>query len=371
MKLKLKALSLSLLAIAAVNSAQAVEVKGTVISNAVITDPAARAKLGNTQKVVLIRVKLNKEEKNTLNGIRRLAAKHKTLSDDTLPRNAEVPMGNEKHPVPVLDQGMHGTCVTFATTAAFDALIDKGDYISQVCSLELGYYLKQNAYTYSGWNGTFGPLAINQLLLNGIVPKAKQKEVGCAGVHSYPYFGGESVAMNPDEYHGLSEQVNNHFYMEPMYGMFELSLNANTHEYDVDKLVLDIKKELAIKQAGRDSRITFGIILPVRMCSSGACGTYHASNDTWALTKSMEREFDNDELGGHEMVITAYDDDAEVTDSEGGTHKGVFRLRNSWGKSVGDRGNYYVTYDFFKRFVMEAQRLVRTDEVVLELDDQS
>lgn len=35
--------------------------------------------------------------------------------------------------VPVLDQGSYGTCVTFATTAAMDAVLGLGDYISQQC----------------------------------------------------------------------------------------------------------------------------------------------------------------------------------------------------------------------------------------------
>lgn len=39
--------------------------------------------------------------------------------------------------VPVLDQGSYGTCVTFASTGALDALVGQGDYIDQQCSLEL------------------------------------------------------------------------------------------------------------------------------------------------------------------------------------------------------------------------------------------
>src|SRR3989338_2283243 len=38
----------------------------------------------------------------------------------------------------VLDQGYHGSCVTFAVTAALDAALGAGDYISQLCNLELG-----------------------------------------------------------------------------------------------------------------------------------------------------------------------------------------------------------------------------------------
>ena len=41
----------------------------------------------------------------------------------------QLDMGN----VPVLDQGGYGSCVTFANTAALDAALNQGDYISQVC----------------------------------------------------------------------------------------------------------------------------------------------------------------------------------------------------------------------------------------------
>jgi len=39
--------------------------------------------------------------------------------------------------------------------------------------------------------------------------------------------------------------------------------------------------------------------------------------------------------GGHAVVCTGYDDE-----------KGVFEIHNSWGTSVGDRGYYYLPYDY-------------------------
>ena len=88
---------------------------------------------------------------------------------------------------------------------------------------------------------------------------------------------------------------------------------------------------------------------------AGACGKLHAENDTWALTKSINNDL-NPELGGHEMVIIGYDDNATVLDNEGGVHKGVFTLRNSWGDDVGDKGNFYMTYDFSKKFAFEVKK---------------
>jgi C1A family cysteine protease len=91
--------------------------------------------------------------------------------------------------------------------------------------------------------------------------------------------------------------------------------------------------------------------------------------DTWTLTRSMQDHvFESSELGGHEMIIIGYDDNAVVQDNEGYYSHGVFRLRNSWGPNVGDQGDYYMTYDFFKRFVIEVQRLVKSEKPI-DLDE--
>ena len=73
-----------------------------------------------------------------------------TKSWGNLPKRILLGMNN----VPVLDQGSHGTCVTFAITAAIDAALSKGDYISQLCQLELGTYLEPMGYSVSGWDGS-------------------------------------------------------------------------------------------------------------------------------------------------------------------------------------------------------------------------
>jgi C1A family cysteine protease len=98
-------------------------------------------------------------------------------------------------------------------------------------------------------------------------------------------------------------------------------------------------------------------MLPVKHCSAGACGQYHAVNDTWALSDEIINDPDP-ELGGHEMIITGYDDNAVVVDKAGTKHQGVLTLRNSWGSDVADHGEYYMTYDFYKHFVMDAHKLM-------------
>jgi C1A family cysteine protease len=113
---------------------------------------------------------------------------------------------------------------------------------------------------------------------------------------------------------------------------------------------------------GRQSRITIGVILPVGHCFVGACAKLNKPNDTWALTDDINYDIFMPKMGGHEMVITGYNDTATVTDNDGKTHQGVFTLRNSWGTDVGDEGNFYMTYDFFKKFVFEVQQVVMVEK---------
>ena len=69
--------------------------------------------------------------------------------------------------VPVLDQGAHGTCVTFATTAAIDALLNQADFIDQQCNLALNKALG-NDY----WDGADAPSQmIDPIKMYGIVSK--------------------------------------------------------------------------------------------------------------------------------------------------------------------------------------------------------
>ena len=58
------------------------------------------------------------------------------------------------------------------------------------------------------------------------------------------------------------------------------------------------------------------------------------------------------------MIITGYDNDAITVDDEGQKHQGLLTLRSSWGKDAGDQGNFYMSYDYFRVFVLEAQQII-------------
>ena len=251
---------------------------------------------------------------------------------------------------PVLDQGAHGSCVTFAITGALDALIAKGDYISQLCSLELGDYLKQKGkIRYSGWDGSTGPIVLNQLQEYGVVARRYQTEFGCAGVKRYPRSNEKNTGnpMSINEYSANALPLAN-------FGRWESLIDINlafTKNYNPTALLRDVKKHLR-----EGNRITFGVLLDVDQGHVGALGTHKKNFDTWVLTPEIIRNAKTGKIrAGHQMIIIGYDDQALVPTQNGQTSKGVFILRNSWGKAVGGGGNYYMSYAYFKALCVEAQ----------------
>jgi hypothetical protein len=254
--------------------------------------------------------------------------------------------------VPVLNQGQHGTCATFANTAAVDAVLNKGDYVSQLCQLELGNYLEENGYFPSGWDGSFGPIVLNQMAMFGVVNKDVEKQQGCGGLNAYPMTGADPHSqMTPDSYHNYSEGLANQlFSWSPILDINNVMFN----EYQSEVTLSQVKEALS-----KGDRVTFGVLLfDFEQGTMGAIGTHKTRNDTWVLTPELMNDLQNDpEFGGHEMIITGYDDNAVVKDAKGRQYKGLLTLRNSWGTSPGNKGDFYMSYDYFKMLAIEAQRI--------------
>lgn len=107
--------------------------------------------------------------------------------------------------VPVLDQGVHGTCATFALIAAFDAMRGEGDYYSELCSLNLGKYLENNGYGASGWNGQNFSQLLARVDEFGLVSKKVQHTQGCGGAMEYPVNQEDnSSPMSLEAFHAIS-----------------------------------------------------------------------------------------------------------------------------------------------------------------------
>ncbi len=310
-----------------------------------------------TKDVYVMSVKLSSAEKKQFFTPRASQSNLMMASASGLPASVNRGMNN----TPVLDQGQHGTCVTFANTAAIDALIGKGDYVSQLCSLELGGYLKPRSYQETGWDGATGNMVLNQLMTFGVVSKANEKSKSCAGLTSYPGSDANNTgtAMSLDDYKLLSEDISQKYYWKQYVSMVDRSQWADASVASQStQMLTQVKTLLSTSDAAANKvKVTFATLLPTSHCQVGACGKYHANYDTWAYSNAIKNDTNPDPstIGGHEMVIIGYDDNAVATDNEGAKHKGLLILRNSWGPSAGDKGNYYMTYEFFKQYAMELQ----------------
>jgi hypothetical protein len=307
--------------------------------------------------VMLQKVKLSEHAKQAmkkrLHSLKNPTAKANFAAKQNYPSNFDLGMEN----VPVLNQGMHGSCVTFANAGALDALIKQGDYVSELCSLTLGLYIEskhKNEEEYpSGWNGSWGPIVLDQFFKYGVVSMQNQQSYGCGGLTDYPVWDPSATGrpMTPAEYGQLSESISDKYDWEGILSVEE----AFGDGFDGDDVVTKVKDQLV-----RGNRVTFGVLLDINYGSNGAVGQYKTKwgKDTWMLIPGIEEDFNNDEIeAGHEMIITGYDDDAVVTSPSGVTNKGLFILRNSWGVQAGNQGEYYMTYDHFKLMTMEAQAL--------------
>ena len=257
--------------------------------------------------------------------------------------------------VPVLDQGPYGACAMFANTAAIDAIMGQGDYVSQLCQLQLGSYLEKTGYNPSGWNGSLGPVVLAQIDSFGIVSMDQQKQLGCGGLTAYPKTGVvPSTVISPEDFHAISTDLNSNMVWSNMLDPYQRFVD----KADMTQVLFNVKKAIT---AG--DRLTFGVLLfDTNLGVVGAVGKNHVNNDTWILTPQIIQDIrNNGDYGGHEMIITGFNDNATATDDKGNTHKGLLTLRNSWGSAAGDQGNFYMSYDYFKLLTIEIQRIRKAD----------
>lgn len=355
-KLLTSLLTLSLLSTASF----AIEFDKPIAAQVLLKPQTAAASTVKEKTVYLMNIKLTPTQTQRFTAFKPF---NPTLSSEVseLPSKANVGMNR----TPVLDQGQHGSCVTFANTAAIDALLGKGDEVSQLCSLALGNYLESRGYYPSGWEGSLSGVVLNQMLQYGYIDTDTQKTKTCGGLSAYPVNSSDiGSPMSLDEYHALSQNLNENIYYRSIMTLYDRFAWKNEDKQSAE-ILKQVKKSIVNNSNSIDSksegRLTFAVMLPVSHCSAGACGSYHAKFDTWTLTDAIKQD-SNPTLAGHEMVITGYDDTAIVRDDEGKIHKGVLKLRNSWGSNAGDKGNYYMTYDFFRQYLIEVQEIVRFSE---------
>lgn len=317
------------------------------------TEHAPGAGASSQKTVTYLKLKLSNgtnkvmQKKLAAKGLKSFTSQHKQLP-------SSIQLGMK---VPVLDQGMHGTCATFALMAGLDALAGTKDTYSELCFLNLGKTLAEGGYAGSGWDGQSLGSLLARVDEFGLVTKTQQRAHGCGGAYEYPaYEEDNSAAMPLNDYHALS-------------------VSGDFSELSTWTTLLDFEKWIAkdvdiVEQTKRalyhGDRVLIGTLLPIVHGSVEPLGSFHAAHDTWVLTGPIEHAIthifmkrDMDDWGGHAMVVTGYDDQATATDENGQIHKGLFTLRNSWGIDVGDQGNFYMSYDYFNLLAFELVELVK------------
>lgn len=289
-------------------------------------------------------VKLNQQQKDK---VLKSIFLSKPSEQDALPTHVELGMNN----VPVLNQGYHASCVSFSFIAALDALKGEGDYYSPLCFLNLGKHLEQYGYDSSGWNYSTNYIMLNRMRDFGLIPIKVQKTQGCGGLTEYPtYETDTSSAMLPEDYHRYSESIE-----QSGFDDFKIILQDSAYPNRIIKV---------IRQAiNSGNRIVFTLAAPADEFN-GIHGHYKSKQDAWVLSDDIVDKLKNqavyaDGFYGHDMVITGYDDHAIIKDIQGREHQGMFKVRNSWGETIGDHGDFYVSYDFMISLGMEWIEIIK------------
>lgn len=254
--------------------------------------------------------------------------------------------------LPVLDQGQWGTCATFSTTAAIDAIYPllQESEVSQLCNLELGVTL-DSGYD-GGWEGSFGYVVFQQVAQYGYINKKYQHENGCGGLKNYPaYSDNNGSAMTVDDFAKFAEKSFTKNDWTPI-----VSYDGNFSPLDPKTAATALAN---VKNAlNQGYRVVFGSLIDPDVGQVGAAGSYDGIDyDAWVMTKQMQQDIkDGSPMEGHEIIIDGYDDNACAifTEDDAQTKQcGLLRIRNSWGSSAGDQGDYYMSYDHFKGMAIE------------------
>lgn len=263
--------------------------------------------------------------------------------------------------VPVLDQGPWGACATFAVTAAINAYYPlKGKaMISQLCNLQLGRTLNELPGSDGGWNGSLEDTVLGQINHYGYLPLSYQEKNGCGGLKSYPVRSTETngSAMPVDVFtkNSIKKFTENDWKILP--SVYAQDDSPSGGHWQENKALTAVRQTLA---AGY--RVVFGMLIDTAAENIGIIGSHHGVQDVFVLTENVISDINADHVGGHAMVITGYDDNACVVytvriDPNTTSKKmqcGLLKLRNSWGELAGDKGDFYMTYDYFKYLSLDS-----------------
>lgn len=266
------------------------------------------------KQIALMKLKFNNSDEQTINQrISNLKNIHLKFNE-TISSKKELGMNN----VPVLDQGMEPTCITFAVTALLNAIKNKGDFISQQCFLQLSETIASYQCP-SAWNGTWGSCLLNQAKQYGVV-----NNKDCPNEYPNKYAGPISV----NQHYDLSNN-----------GQWSYSFN-----YTKLKKANDIN--IIRNNIANNKRVLVSFL--INKYSNTGDPIFEYKNGLWRLPSGTYDSkqvcgYSMEKCAGHAVVITGYDDDNKI-----------FRVRNSWGDKLGANGDYFMSYDYLSVMAINA-----------------
>ena len=309
----------------------------TATGNVLVALNAIDPETGSKKEVSLIELKLSEQYKkeidaraknifnvdSSVNSVAVDASSEEAINvkaSASTSSTAKVDLGMAN--VKVFDQGQFGTCATFSTSAALDAKMKAGDFISQQCTLELGNALAAKGEGKSGWDGLDIQVALTRFQQYGVF-----KNKLCA--HSY---GFDKIVTTPEKYVKTTKKL----------WADKVSWNTlKPNDIDELKAALD-----------NNHRVIISTMLHTDYVSGEAIIDAKTQTGLWQLPSDDDKrstflnDLKNGRATGHGVIVTGYDDE-----------KGLLKIRNSWGTGLGDKGDYYMTYDFYKLMNMKSLEL--------------
>ncbi len=271
----------------------------------------------------------------------RINMHHQPLFNATFKIASEKQLGMNN--LPVL-QGDSEYETIYASTAAFDAALNQGDYLSQLCLIQLINHITSGLDEMALGENLNLEATLNKLEHYGYILKKDEQKVGCID---------PKASLSYEQYHPYSHNLIHKIDDTFFWGSI-LNINRALQErVDTGKTLFEIQQAIS-----KGRRVTFSFITqPTEDNPFGTEGTHHKAQDTWLLSAKKERNLPSGNLEGHSMIITGYDNETITVDEEGEEHKGLLTLRSSWGSQVGDNGDFYMSYDYFRLLVVEAQEI--------------
>ena len=317
-------------------------------------------------------IKLNKKQTERAIEAGKKYAKEKVIESETnytAPNDKETEAAKSFYDTdknPILDQGNFGTCVTFATTGLIGYTQDNNtDTFSQLYTLLKGYNDTGNVSD-AGWNGLEGSMPLIDRINNNdkgyifIRDKKQSDKMNYNKLSSSAADQGIPVLSNDE----ICNAINNLIYGDnkSMIDAFNANIpkavklnlqikplevsQGNSQNSEVIKNELDAGRKVVIgatMYGDKDQQMVFD---GYKLASDGkSIKPDDAIKNTWDIVT-------DNPVGGHELIVASY-----FVDSDG---KIMFLIRNSWGESAGDDGNYYMSEDYLNAATMDATSLYKT-----------